>query len=195
MFFAVLVLGSQASILDHAIGQWKATPEMRIEDAYKWLYHAALGGEHAVTSEDGPRRWLDREWAALGAPLAHEPEVVPLTTDGKIVRINLRPYKSRGGDKEMLLWSFVLSAEKFKSDKSVFVREWGALGARLRNQPWAALTSQEWSRLDRDVRAKGFPAIHHSAHYEARYKPAYRVVLSEMLTPSTQASSFSTPRG
>jgi hypothetical protein len=168
-----------ATLLDHAFEQWKATPEMRIEDAYKWLFHATLGGEHAVVSEDGPRRWLDREWSSLGAPTKGEPELVPLAPDGKLVRINLRPYKSRGGDKEMLLWAFVLSAERFKSDKGSFVREWEALGARLGSEPVRHLTRGAWSLLDRRVRREGYPAIGHSAEYESRYRPAYRVVLRE----------------
>lgn len=182
MVSALLALGIQTPLFDHALNQWKLTPEMRIEDAYKWLYHATLGGEHAVTSEDGPRRWLDREWDGLGAPTKDEPEVVPLTPDGKVVRINLRPYKARGGDKEMLLWAFVFSAQRFKSDKSVFIKEWDALGGRLKSKPWNRLTLSEWSRLDQETRAQGFPAIDHSAAYEKEYRPAYRVVLRELWT-------------
>ena len=155
---------------------------MRIQDAYKWLYHATLGGEHAVTSEDGPRRWLDREWPTVGGPLKGEQEVLPLTPDGKLVRINLRPYKARNGDKEMLLWAFVLSAQKFRSDKREFVREWDALGARLMTSPWKQLTHKEWGRLDDSVRKDGFPAIDHSHTYQTKYKPAYRVILRELWT-------------
>jgi hypothetical protein len=172
---------SQA-LLDHAFGQWRSTPEMRIEDAYKWLFHATLGGEHAVTSEDGPRRWLDREWPTVADPVKGELETVPLTPDGRLVRINLRPYRARNGDKEMLLWTFVLSAQKFKSDKREFVREWNALGARLEQRAWNRLTHSEWSRLDIALRPKNFPAIDHSAIYEKTYKPAYRVVLREFWT-------------
>lgn len=168
------------TLLDHAFDHWRSTPEMRVEDAYKWLFHATLGGEHAVTSESGPRAWLDREWSGLGDPLKGEREVVPLTPDGSLVRVNLRPYKARSGDKEMLLWAFVLSAERFRADRSAFVREWGALGARLEGCAFGHLTFSAWSRLDRRVRGEGFPAIHHSAEYESKYRPAYRVVLRSL---------------
>lgn len=177
MLVCAIVLSQ--TLLDHAFGQWRLTPEMRIEDAYKWLYHATLGGEHAVTSEDGPRRWLDREWSTVGDPFKGEQEVVPLTPDGKLVRINLRPYKARNGDKEMLLWAFVLSAQKFKSDKREFVREWNAFGARLESRPWKKVTHTDWNRLDAQLRKADFPAIDHSAIYERTYNPAYRVVLRE----------------
>src|SRR5262245_56083851 len=100
-FFACALLAGVDPI-DFAFAGWQPTPKMEIEDAYKWLFHATLGGEHAVTDDEGPRQWLDREWATLGPPLAGEKEVVPLTVDGKLIRLNLRPYKARGGDKEML---------------------------------------------------------------------------------------------
>ena len=180
--FILLAVGCQvrASLLDHAFAEWEATPEMRIEDVYKWLFHATLGGEHAVTSELGPRRWLDREWPTVARPPTGEQEAVSLTPDGSLVRINLRPYKQRGGDKEMLLWAFVLSAERFKSDKRAFVREWDALGARLRSAAMRYLTYAEWKRLDAATRKNGFAAIEHSAQYERAYKPTYRVILREL---------------
>lgn len=177
MLVCALVLSQ--TLLDHAFDQWRSTPEMRIEDAYKWLFHATLGGEHAVTSEDGPHRWLDREWPTVGYPSKDEREAVSLTPDGRLVRINLRPYKARNGDKEMLLWAFVLSAQKFKSDKREFVREWNALGARLQSEPWKKITHADWKRLDAQLRKADFPAIDHSEIYERTYKPAYRVVLRE----------------
>ena len=168
------------ALLDHALKQWQATPEMRVEDAYKWLYHATLGGEHAVQDESGPKSWMDAEWPTVGTPLKGEPEIVPLTPDGRLVRINLRPYKAHGGDKEMLLWAFVLSAQRFHADRSEFVRAWGALGARLKRSPWLQLSNAEWSRLDKATRRDAYPAIEHSRPYEERYKPAYRVVLREL---------------
>lgn len=184
MILALLAIARQAepTLLDHAFEQWKSTPEMKIEDAYKWLYHATLGGEHAVTSEDGPRVWLDREWPTLSAPLKDEPEVVPLTPDGRLLRVNLRPYRSRGGDKDMLLWAFVFSAQRLKRDESLFVREWDALGAKLKSDAWRQLSHQEWKRLDALTRKQGFPAIEHSPQYEKIYMPAYRVVLKDMWT-------------
>ncbi len=174
-----LIAHTETTLIDHAFAQWQVKPEMRIEDAYKWLFHATLGGEHAVHDENGPRAWLDREWPTVGAPMKGDTEIEPLTPDGKLVRINLRPFKQRGGDKEMLLWAFVLSAERFKSDKRDFVREWDALGSRLRTNRWKKLTAQEWSRLDRAMRKENFPAIDHSPEYERLYKPAYRVVLRD----------------
>jgi hypothetical protein len=153
---------------------------MRIEDAYKWLFHATLGGEHAVSDDSGPRRWMEREWGTLTAPHENEPEVQPLRPDGKIVRINLRPYRARGGDSEMLLAVFVESAKRFRSDKKEFIREWTGLGQALQGKPLGHLTLASWKRLNREMNPLGFPAVHHSVAYEGAYRPAYRVVLKEL---------------
>lgn len=166
----------RTAILDHAFGAWRATPAMRIEDAYKWLFHATLGGEHAVRDDSGPRAWMDREWSGLGAPTPGEPLVVALTPDRRLLRVHLRPYRALGGDRDMLLALFVRSAERFRGDRREFRATWEALGHRLARRPWRHLTASAWRRLDRRIRPGGYPAIDHSTAYLRRYDPAYRVI-------------------
>jgi hypothetical protein len=166
--------------LAFAFSQWRSTPRMGIEDAYKWLFHATLGGEHAVTDDDGPRQWLEREWKTLGPPMPGEKEVTPLTPDGRLIRVNLRPYRAGGGDEEMLLAVFVASARGFHADRRVFVDVWEGLGRRLKGGPFQRLRYPEWVRLDRETATVGYPAIDHSSDYERTYHPAYRVVLGSM---------------
>ena len=158
---------------------------MRIEDAYKWLFHATLGGEHAVQDVSGPRAWMDREWSSLDSTRKDEQEVTKLTPDGSVLRINLRPYRDRGGDKEMLLWAFVFSAERFKADKSDFTKVWNELGQRLETSNLGHVAHEEWVRLDKETKKLSYPAIHHSKQYEEKYSPAYRVVLRETWSEGT----------
>jgi hypothetical protein len=173
-------IGAPSELVAFASKEWSRQPEMRIEDAYKWLFHATLGGEHAVTDDSGPRQWMEREWKGLGRPLPKEPEVQSLRPDGKIVRINLRPFKGRGGESEMLLAIFVESAKRFRSDKKEFVREWMSLGDALRSKPQGKLTLRTWSKLDQEMKPLGYPAVHHSQAYETAYRPAYRVILRDL---------------
>jgi hypothetical protein len=169
-----------SDLLVFSMVEWRKTPAMRIADAYKWLFHATLGGEHAVRDDSGPRQWMEREWASLGEPFRYEPEISPLTPDGTIVRVNLRPYKARGANSEKLLQVFVESAKRFRSEKQEFVREWGGLGDLLRRRPLGALNRREWQKLDTEMKPLGYPAVHHSESYERTYKPAYRVVLGAL---------------
>jgi hypothetical protein len=177
--------GFVSPLLLFALAQWRKEPAIEIEDAYKWLYHATLGGEHAVSDDDGPRAWLDREWPILGKPRRAEPLVTKLRPDGKVIRINLRRYRANGGDREMLLAIFVTSASQFHASRQSFRVEWDALGRELRTRRHGKLTFPAWERLDAGTRPRGFPAIDHSAGYERACQPAYRVVLGSLWIPDT----------
>ncbi|MBI5707047.1 MAG: hypothetical protein HZC36_08670 [Armatimonadetes bacterium] len=167
-------------LLDFAIRSWAATPKMEIEDAYKWLFHATQGGEHAVLDEEGPRQWLDSEWRGLAAPSPGEPEAVALDPNGGLLRVNLRPYRTGGGDREMLLAVFVESARRFRADRRSFRSVWDLLGVTLKRRSLLRLSHWDWKQLDLRCVRLGYPAIGHSAAYIRTYRPAYRVVLGSM---------------
>lgn len=170
---------TQDSILIHAIRQWKLTPKMHAQDAYKWLYQAAMGGEHAITSQEGPRRSLEDEWKTLDPPSKGEALIVELTPDGSVLRVNLRPYKAGGGNKEALLRAFIDSARRFKPDFELFRKQWSALG---RIGPIGHIDPISIRLFDRQARASGYPALRHSPEYVTAYKPAYRVLTKEQWT-------------
>jgi hypothetical protein len=156
----------------------RADDAIRIEDAFKWIYQATQGGEHAAPSRDGAGRWLDEEWNALGAPQPGEPLVQPLGDSG-IVRLNLRPYRARGGTRDAILDAFIASANEFSPKPDVFAREWEALGAALKTGPIGALTRADWEGLDAKARPRGYPAVHHSDHYNDARHPAYRILTAK----------------
>lgn len=161
---------------DFFIAQARAEPELRIADAYKWLFHAARGGEHAVQNEFAVRKWLDQEWATLGPPQPHEPLWVPLTPDGRIGRLNLRPYRAQNGSPDALHAAFLAGAHSFVANPTRFRAAWNALGRALKTNPQGHLTHSEWMRLDREMRPKDYPARQHSPEYEKSRQPAYRVL-------------------
>lgn len=163
--------------------QARAEPELRIEDAYKWLSHAARGGEHALADEAAAQKWLAEEWATLGPPQPNEPLWVPLAADGRIGRLNLRPYRAQGGDPEVLHAAFVASAKSYDASPARFRAAWNALGRDLRKRPLGHLTRAEWRRFDRDRRARGYPAGSHSPEYKQARTPAYRVLTDDEAQP------------
>lgn len=187
---ALLVLAAPAradALLDFAAARWTARAEMRVEDAYKWMYQATRGGEHAVADDIGPRRWLDQEWPTLGRTTAAEPLAEALDPEGTVLRVNLRPYRDSGGNRDMLLALFVASARRFDARTGAFETAWNRLGERLRRRSIGKIDHAEWVRLDRSTRALGYPAVHHSTAYERVYRPAYRVVLGEIWLPPVSA--------
>ena len=159
--------------------QARAEPETRIEDAYKWILHAARGSEHAIADADGAKRMLDEEWATLGPPQPDEPLWVPLAEKGRFGRLNLRPYRAQGGDPDALLDAFLASAKSYDASPARFLKAWKGLGRALQRNPQGHLTASEWKRLDRTVRPLGYPALHHSPEFEQSRQPAYRVLTAE----------------
>jgi hypothetical protein len=176
---AVAAALSARTLLPFAVDAFAADSETRIEDAYKWLFQAANGGEHAVPDEESARAWLEKEWASLDAAPSGELLVVPLRPDGAVVRLNLRPYRDLGGRTGALLDAFLRSARAFEPDSGLFRESWGALGERITSQPLGPLNRAEWQRLDAAMRAKGYPAVHHSRTYASTRRPAYRVLTKD----------------
>lgn len=167
------------ALLDFAVVKWQATKNMRIEDAYKWTFQATRGGEHAAPSHEAAAGWLDREWKSTGDQPADEKQWVPLCPGSDIGRFNLRPYKRMGGDPNDLVEAFVASAAQYRSEPTAFTEAWAELGRRLAKKGFGHVTHREWLRLDAEMKAKNYPAVHHSEAYKKAYSPAYRILTLE----------------
>lgn len=174
---ALLLTCTPTALFDFAIPKWKADKNVRIEDAYKWTYQATRGVEHAVPDEESARKWLNDEWQTLRNPKANELFWEPLCPGGEIVRLNLRPYKAHGGSNpDDVLEAFLASSREFKATVSSFTDAWMELGERLKKQSVGKLDYKGWARLDAEMKAKNYPAIHHSKKYEKAHHPAYRIL-------------------
>jgi len=148
-------------------------PQWQLQDVYKLIYQASLGSEHAAPSVEAARRWLEDEIACLGDGPS-DPDIEPISPDGQLVRVNLRPYLAADGRPEALLAAFLLTAE------------WRGEHTTLqRYVDWAIelAAAGELSFSTEDMRAyfvrragEKYPAMHHSPIYRAVYLPAYRVV-------------------
>lgn len=177
-----VLLCAPSAMLDFATKQWEKMPAFEVQDAYKWLFQATRGGEHAVPGEEMARKWMENEWATLSEPQKDEPLLEPLCGDGKdtsISRLNLRPFRAAGGTMDSALFAFIESSKKFDQSKENFLIAWSELGKRLKKKPHGKLNSDEWKKFDETMRAKEYPAVHHSKGYGAAYKPAYRIIAGE----------------
>jgi len=154
-------------------------PLWGVEDVYKLIHQAAMGSEHAVIDETHARSWLARELKEMGCG-PDEPHVDPISPDGEIVRIHLRPYIGLGLDVECLLAAFLRTAREYRGSTELL--ECGLVEAsRLAHEGLGSLDPAQIDRFAAKVKATGFPAVHHSADYVARYRPAYRVVARAFL--------------
>ncbi|MCA1589437.1 MAG: hypothetical protein LC734_03410, partial [Acidobacteria bacterium] len=176
----VLLLACTPSALpDFAIPKWRADKGVRIEDAYKHIYQATRGGEHAAPDRQSANAWLANEWKGLAAPAIDEPMWEPLCPDGRIGRLNLRPFKAREGKADELLEAFLVSAGEYRPDGAAFTNAWAGLGKRLKRKKIGKLDHKGWARLDAEMKKKNYPAIHHSSEYNKAHRPAYRILTAE----------------
>lgn len=165
-------------------------PAMTVQDLYKLLHQAALGSEHAVPDPTAAQQWMAREWADL-PPGPPEPMVDTLSPG--IVRINLRPYKAAGGDPGVLVDAFVATANTYpgSSDR---LRRYGHLAAELAANDSLPFSAARVNAYFADRATQDFPAVHHSAAYEAAHGPAYRVIAANHLPRLRRALGPDTTR-
>jgi hypothetical protein len=164
-------------LTDHAIRY----PSWSVEDLYKLIHQSAMGSEHALDDEVKVREWLLRELQEMGRG-PEEPLLDPISPDGVILRVHLRPFARHGLECELLLDAFVRTAMQFRGSQKL-VDEYRDLAVELALQGALTISARDVIHFFERMKANAFPAIHHSRLFESRYRPAYRVVASPYLSP------------
>jgi hypothetical protein len=152
----------------------KRYPEMGVQDLYKLAYQAALGPEHAVVDIPGAHDYLQRELESMGAG-PPEPLLDPISGDGELVRVHLRPYMESGGDPGVLLDAFMRTANEYHGSTMDLETYWQA--ARQTGL-WSLSAMDEFFT---EMKTEGYSPVHHSEVYRRLYQPAYRVILRKLL--------------
>jgi hypothetical protein len=166
--------------VDQLLGQHlQRYPRMELADIYKLLHQAALGPGHAVDDSAAARARLEDEVTGLG----EGPEDLiadPISPDGKLARIHLRPYLAAGYGVDMLVNAFVQTAYAFPSAPDKLVKFCGCLGD-LAEAGGVPFPRDEVERYFQSIASQGYPVVHHSERYRDAYRPAYRVVALDLL--------------
>ena len=152
----------------------KRYPALEIEDVFKLLLHATLGAEHAAPSFPMAQRWLDDELRTMGSG-PRELLVDTLGPQGRYARIHLRPFQQRGGNATKLARAFAQTPSDEPADTAAFhcaLSQLRKMAAEHR-LPWPLAAVSAYMRGRARER---WPAVHHSAAFEAAYRPAYRVI-------------------
>jgi hypothetical protein len=169
-------------ILVHHVARY---PRLEVQDLYKLIFQASFGSEHAVADCEAARGGLEREIRAL-LHGSDEPLVDPIAPDGRLVRINLRPYLAARGDLAALLRAFVRTARQYHGAEATLQRYWSIV-EQLAATGLLPFARAELQQFFAKMQAQGFPAVHHSAAYTTAYHPAYRLALYEFLAQTLDA--------
>ena len=166
------VAGSSHIIRTHV----ELYPVMQARDVYKLLYQSICGAEHLMTSARAFEQYLRAEFEAETAA-DDEPLLVPLRMDGLLSRINLRPYKARGGSVEALMNECMLAMLPVDEYTRMALRRvWDAFVIDCQSGSWSSLALTDVLELDAWLRQRDYAALHHSEQYRLAYRPAYRLV-------------------
>ena len=152
-------------------------PEAEATDLYKFIHQAIYGPGHAIPDPDAAARWLDSELEELGPPRVGEPQCEVLGGSPILVRVNLRPFAASGDDAGELLDAFIATAGEIHGRPGQMGEAIEIVIRWLRSDGEKEL-ADALERLDAELAAKNYPAIHHSEAYIEAYRPAYRVITS-----------------
>lgn len=170
-------------LIDHS----QRYPHWTLDDLYKLIHQASMGSEHYIEDETSVRNWLIAELKQL-EPGPYEPLVDPISPDGKLVRVHLRPFSVLNIDAELLLQAFILTGTRIPASADVLF-EYAEQAVNLAENGSLPFGSEEIHRYIHSLRTLGFPAIHHSKRFINEYSPAYRVVAFDLL-PEEILTSF-----
>lgn len=154
-------------------------PRMALADIYKLLHQAAMGPGHAVHSAAAARKALDEETTGLGDGPT-EPLVDPISPDGRLARVHLRPYVASGKDLRALAGAFVDTATAYPASRDKLAKFCGCLGD-LADAGGIPFSRAQVTGYFDPIAAQGYPVVRHSDLYRASYRPAYRVVAIDLL--------------
>jgi hypothetical protein len=150
-------------------------PMAGAEDLYKFLHQAVYGPAHAIANSEDAKAWLERELENLGPPRLDEPPCEKLGGAPPLVRVNLRPFSAGGGDPDLLLQAFVVSANRDRGGRRRMEAVLSLAASYVQCAGRGEL-APELERLSAELSEQGYPPIHHSEAYAEAYAPAYRVV-------------------
>ncbi len=157
----------------------KRYPLMEVQDIYKLIHQASMGSEHAVQDLDVTRSFLEREVNEL-ADGPKEPIQDIISADGRIARINLRPYIASNASLGKLFDAFFRTANEFEGS-TLRIKRYYSYAERMVGESSFTFSRTAIRSFFDQMGARGFPAVHHSTAYATAYQPAYRVVLREFL--------------
>jgi hypothetical protein len=149
-------------------------PLWGVEDLYKLIHQSGMGSEHALKDESKVADWLLRELEEMG-PGPEEPLLDPISPDGLILRVHLRPFARHGFDHSLLADAFIQTAREYQGSQKL-IEDYKHNAVELARDDKLHIDRKEIIGFFEEMKAADYPAVHHSSAFSKHYRPAYRVV-------------------
>jgi hypothetical protein len=151
-------------------------PKMGVFDVYKLLYQGVFGVGHILSK--GAQNYLLKEALELKDIGVEEPFTEPVSPDGEMVRVNLRPYLKHMLPLEKLFNAMVVSS--VEGNPTIFLERWDAF-VKLAGTRVLVFNFKEIDELNAKINREKPQPMHHSTEYREAYHPSYRVVKNRVL--------------
>jgi hypothetical protein len=158
----------------------KNYPKLEIQDVYKLVYQAAMGNEHMMVDTEAVKKYLEEELSSLEAS-SDEPLLEYLTSDSTIARLNLRPFKARKGNPEILIALMIKTSVSITPSTEFLRFLWQDIEA-LAVEKRIPFNKVDLHSYFKGMEQQNFPAVHHSKIFDETYHPAYRIVSGNRMT-------------
>lgn len=152
-------------------------PEMEAQDVYKLLYQGVYGVGH-ILSDRAWDRLIEESESINIDDHQEEPLTEPVSPDGAMIRVNLRPYLRQQMNLEKLYEAMKISAD-IPGDDDKFLGFWQEFKVMVREEK-LELSWKNIGEIDLSLSDEGPKPRHHTQVYRMAYYPAYRVVKKQV---------------
>jgi hypothetical protein len=152
-------------------------PEAQPRDVYKLIFQGVYGVGHIISEKAKEYLWEE----AGRIPLEDYPDRPlrePVSPDGSIVRVNLRPFLRRNLSLDDLFRVMTASAEMTGNDEK-FIKLWMVF-VGLVEVGEIRMELKGIKELQDSINKNGIKPMHHTEPYRQAYYPAYRVVTLDL---------------
>ena len=154
-------------------------PQAQPRDVYKLIFQGVYGVGHIISEK--AMEHLREE--AERIPIEDYPDrllVEPVSPDGSMVRVNLRPFMRRKLSLDGLFRVMTASADTY-GDDGRFLRLW-RIFVNLVETGEIDLDLEKVRAIQDSIDVNGIKPMHHSEPYRQAYYPAYRVVRHDLFS-------------
>ena len=152
-------------------------PKSRLLDIYKSCFQDYMGAEHLVAEKGRVKAYLDEELNTTTLDDLMPWYYEPCGTNGNYVRVSIRTVKEGIITEDLLLDSFIRSANSEKRPSVESWRDrWHEMVSKMDRLNLNLQNYQEDKQFLDSILAAGRYAISHSPEYRDAYHPHYRIV-------------------
>jgi hypothetical protein len=155
-------------------------PLMELRDIYKLLFQAVMGSGHLITSPEQFTLHLHSEFVRL-VSVSIEPLFVPVRPDQTLMRLNLRPYKSRHLGINQLILPLLETAQQATGGMTELKSAWMEFLQLCEQGRVDKFSIDEIHHFSHWLDKMEFPLVHHSEIYRREYQPVYRLISAKFI--------------